>query len=145
MVNNKIIFDNLPSVTLSNGSTGKLYSKSLADKITLTDCALFLPNYDDYVQLFGEDILADAAKDFPLFYICKSQEVPSAMACGYLARYPLRYEKSHSSPITEYQGEWQRSIMKPCYTFLMPEFQGPFEYHILKKLSSSAISIYENA
>lgn len=126
-------FAALPQISLfSDKSGGKLFSKSLTDKITIADCALFMPNYDQYIENFGEDVLAQAVKDFPLYYICKSEEVLADAAVHYCISYPLRYEKPHLSSITEYKGCWQRNVSKLCYTFVTPEHCGVFESQILK-------------
>ena len=89
--------------------------------MTLQEAKLFVRNYDNYIKLFGEEMMKKIFSDCNIDDFSRKEYVErDSGADHYYERlgYPVTIDKT-STTFKEYKGEWVREVIKPARQYLI--------------------------
>lgn len=89
--------------------------------MTLQEAKLFVRNYDNYIKLFGEEMMQKIFSNFNVDDFSKKEYVElGGGGDNYYARlgYPVTIDRT-TTTFKEYKGEWEREVIKPARQYLI--------------------------
>lgn len=89
--------------------------------MTLQEAKLFVRNYDNYMQLFGAELMQNIFSNFTVSEFSKNEYVVLGEGQDrYYEKqgYPITIDRT-TTEFTEYKGEWERKVTKPARQYLV--------------------------